>query len=62
MSITGLTRGTIVRAFAAAGVTDLTFYDDDRPSETLGRLRVLTGAYDRLSGVASYLELVAKKP
>jgi hypothetical protein len=58
----GLTRGTIVRAFAAAGVTDLTFYDDDRPRETMGRLRVLIGAYYRLSGVTSYLELVARKP
>jgi 2-polyprenyl-3-methyl-5-hydroxy-6-metoxy-1,4-benzoquinol methylase len=57
-----LTRGAIVRAFAAAGVTDLTFYDDDRPRETLGRLRVLTGAYYRWSGVTPYLELVARKP
>jgi SAM-dependent methyltransferase len=57
-----LTRGTIVRAFAVAGVTDLTFYDDDPPRETLGRLRVLTGVYYRLSGVAPYLELVARKP
>ena len=57
-----LTRGAIVRSFAAAGVTDLTFYDDDRPRETLGRLRVLTGTYYRLSGVAPYLELVARKP
>ena len=56
-----LTRGVLVRAFAAAGVTALTFYDDDRPRETLGRLRVLTGAYYRLSGVAPYLEVVARK-
>ena len=56
-----LTRSAIVRAFAAAGVTDLTFYDDDRPRETLGRLRILTGAYYRLSGVTPYLELVARK-
>lgn len=57
-----LTRGAMVRAFAAAGVTDLTFYDADRPRETLGRLRALTGAYYRLSGVTPYLELVARKP
>jgi len=57
-----LTRGTIVKSFAAAGVRDLTFYADDRPRETLGRLRLLTGAYYRLSGVAPYLELVARKP
>jgi len=56
-----LTRRAIVRGFAAAGVTELTFYDDDRPRETLGRARVLTGAYYRLSGVAPYLELVARK-
>lgn len=56
-----LTRGAIVRAFAAAGVSDLSFYDEDRPRETLGRLRVLTGAYYRLSGVTPYLELVARK-
>jgi SAM-dependent methyltransferase len=57
-----LTRGAIVKSFAAAGVKDLRFYDDDRPRETLGRLRLLTGAYYRLSGVAPYLELVARKP
>jgi SAM-dependent methyltransferase len=57
-----LTRGALVRAFRAAGVTALTFYDDDRPRETLGRLRLLTGAYYRLSGVAPYLELVARRP
>jgi 2-polyprenyl-3-methyl-5-hydroxy-6-metoxy-1,4-benzoquinol methylase len=57
-----LTRGAIVRAFAAAGVTGLTFYDDDPPRERLGRLRFLTGAYYRLSGVAPYLELVARRP
>jgi hypothetical protein len=56
-----LTRGAIVRGFAAAGVTELTFYDDDRPRETLGRARVRTGAYYRLSGVAPYLELAARK-
>ena len=56
-----LTRGAIVRGFAAAGVTELTFCDDDRPRETLGRARVRTGAYYRLSGVAPYLELVARK-
>jgi len=28
----------------------------------LGRLRVLTGAYYRWSGVTPYLELVARKP
>jgi hypothetical protein len=56
-----LTRGAIVRGFAEAGVTELTFYDDDRPRETLGRARVRTGAYYRLSGVAPYLELVARK-
>ena len=56
-----LTRGALVRAFRAAGVTALRFHDDDRPRETLGRLRVLTGAYYRLSGVAPYLEVVARK-
>jgi 2-polyprenyl-3-methyl-5-hydroxy-6-metoxy-1,4-benzoquinol methylase len=57
-----LTRSAIVRGFAAAGVSELTFYDDDRPRETLGRARALTGAYYRLTGVAPYLELVARKP
>lgn len=60
-SLRRLTRGVIVRSFAAAGVRDLTFYDDDRPRETLGRLRLITGAYYRLSGVAPYLELIARK-
>ena len=56
-----LTRGAIVRAFTAAGVTELTFYDGDRPRETRGRARVLLGAYYRLSGVAPYIELVARQ-
>jgi hypothetical protein len=43
-------------------VSELTLYDDDWPRETLGRARVLTSAYYRLSGVAPYLELVARKP
>jgi len=50
-----------VRGFTEAGVTELTFYNDDRPREALGRARFLTGAYYRLSGVAPYLELVARK-
>ena len=56
-----LTRGAIVRGFTESGVTELTFYNDDRPRETLGRARFLIGAYYRLSGVAPYLELVARK-
>jgi 2-polyprenyl-3-methyl-5-hydroxy-6-metoxy-1,4-benzoquinol methylase len=56
-----LTRGALVRAFRAAGVTALTFHDDDRPRETLGRLRLVTGLYYRVSGVAPYLEVVARK-
>ena len=39
----------------------MTFTTVPVKAETLGRLRVLTGAYYRLSGVAPYLELVAKK-
>ena len=61
-TIRRLTCRAIMRAFAAAGVTALTFYDDAQPREMLGRLRLLTGAYYRLSRVAPYIEVVARKP
>ena len=57
-----LTPGAVARAFVDAGVTGLTFHRDDRPRETLGRLRALTSAWYRLSGVAPYVEVVARKP
>jgi len=57
-----LTPGAVVRAFQVAGVTALTFHRDDRPRETLGGLRALTGAYYRLSGIAPFIEVVARKP
>jgi len=57
-----LTPRAVVRAFQSAGVTALTFHRDDRPRETLGRLRVLTGAYYRLSGIAPFIEVIARKP
>ena len=57
-----LTRGRLVRAFRAAGVTALTFYTDDRPRESLSRLRPLTGLYYRAFRVVPFLELVARKP
>ena len=56
-----LTRGAIVRAFSAAGVTDVTFHSGDRPREMLSRVRFLSGAYYRLLRVTPYLELVARK-
>lgn len=57
-----LTRGRLVRAFRAAGVTALAFHDDEPRRESLGRLRLLTDVYYRAFGVAPFLELVARKP
>jgi SAM-dependent methyltransferase len=57
-----LTPTRVARDFARAGVTALTRFDADRPRESVGPLRVLTGAYYRLFGIAPFIELVARKP
>lgn len=57
-----LTLGELRRAFALAGVTTFARYDDDRPREALGPIRVLTAAWYRLPGISPFLELLARKP
>jgi len=54
-------RRRLVRAFRAAGVTDLTFYDDDPPRESGNRLWPILKWYYRLTGVAPFLEIVARR-
>lgn len=57
-----LTPTAIRRAFARAGVDDLRFHDEAPPRESVGPLRAPIGLYYRLSGVAPFIEVVARKP
>jgi SAM-dependent methyltransferase len=61
-SLRRLTPAALRRAFARAGVEELRFHDDEPPRESRGPLRVPLGLYYRLSGVAPFIELVARKP
>ncbi len=61
-SLRRLTPGTVRRAFARAGVSDLHFHDDAPARESVGPLRVPIGLYYRLSGVSPFIELVARRP
>jgi len=57
-----LTVSRLRRAFARVGVTDITFHDDTPARESVGPLRVMTGAYYRLTGASPFIELVARRP
>jgi SAM-dependent methyltransferase len=56
-----LTPGGLRRAFAHAGVHELSFHDDEPPRESVGPLRAPIGLYYRLSGVSPFIEVVARK-
>jgi len=56
-----LTPATLRRAFARAGIRELSFHDDEPPRESVGPLRVPIGLYYRLSGVSPFIEVVARK-
>jgi ubiquinone/menaquinone biosynthesis C-methylase UbiE len=57
-----LTPRRLARAFAAAGMTGVRFFDDDRPRESLGPLGRAVGLYYRATGIAPFVELVATRP
>lgn len=57
-----LTPAALRRAFARAGVSDLSFHDEAPPRESRGPLRVPIGLYYRWSGVSPFIELVARRP
>jgi SAM-dependent methyltransferase len=57
-----LTPGRLRRAFARAGVTDVTLHADTPARELGGPLRGLSRLYYRVTGVAPFVELVARKP
>ena len=56
-----LTPGRLRRAFARAGVHDVTLYGETPARESVGRRRRLTALYYRLTGMAPFIELVARK-
>jgi SAM-dependent methyltransferase len=56
-----LTPGRLRRAFARAGVPDPVLHDDTPARESVGRLRALSALYYRATGVAPFVELVARK-
>jgi SAM-dependent methyltransferase len=57
-----LTPGRLRRAFARAGVADVTLHADTPARESVGPLRGLSGLYYRVTGAAPFIELVARKP
>jgi SAM-dependent methyltransferase len=57
-----LTPHQVLRAFRAAGVSDLTLYDHDRPRESGSRLWPVLALYYRWFGVTPFIELIARKP
>jgi SAM-dependent methyltransferase len=56
-----LTPTQLRRAFAAAGVTDITFHDNDRPRESGSRLWPVLRWYYALTGVTPFIEIVARR-
>jgi SAM-dependent methyltransferase len=56
-----LTPRQLAREFRRHGVTDLRFLDSETPRESVGRLWPLLKHYYRLTGVAPFVELVARK-
>jgi len=57
-----LTPGQLTRELRRHGVTDLRFFDDERPRESKGRAWSVLKHYYRVTGVAPFIELVARKP
>ncbi len=57
-----LTPTALRRAFFRVGVSELRFFAEERPRESLGPLRLPLGLYYRLSGISPFIELVAIKP
>ena len=57
-----LTPTGLQRAFARAGVSDVRFFAEERPRESVGPLWLPIGFYYRLSGVSPFVELLAIKP
>ncbi|HET7340756.1 MAG TPA: class I SAM-dependent methyltransferase [Methylomirabilota bacterium] len=56
-----LTPGALRRAFARAGLTNLTPHGDTPGRESVGVRRRLISLYYRLTGMAPFIELVARK-
>ena len=56
-----LTPTQLRRAFADAGVTDLTYYDHDRPRESGSRLWPLLRWYYAATRVTPFIEIVARR-
>lgn len=57
-----LTPSRLRRAFHAVGIDDVRAYRNDAPRERGGLLWFAVRLYYRLTGVAPYIELVARKP
>lgn len=57
-----LTPSQLTRELRRHGVTDLRFFDDERPRESKGRAWRVLKHYYRVTGVAPFIELVARKP
>lgn len=57
-----LTPRGLAREFRRQGVRDLRFFDHETPRESIGRLWPVLKHYYRLTGVAPFVELVARKP
>jgi SAM-dependent methyltransferase len=56
-----LTPRQLVRAFRAAGVSDLVFHDNDPPRESGSRLWPVLRWYYRLTGVSPFIEIVGRR-
>jgi SAM-dependent methyltransferase len=56
-----LTPRQLVRAFRAAGVSDVVFHDNDAPRESGSRLWPVLRWYYRLTGVSPFIEIVARR-
>jgi len=57
-----LTPSGLAREFRRHGVSDLRFLDNETPRESVGRFWPVLRHYYRLTGVAPFVELVARKP
>jgi SAM-dependent methyltransferase len=57
-----LTPSQLAREFRRHGVGELRFFDDEKPRESMGRAWMVLKHYYRASGVAPFIELVARKP
>ncbi len=57
-----MTPSQLAREFRRHGVGELRFFDDEKPRESMGRAWMVLKHYYRASGVAPFIELVARKP